>query len=182
MTDGKPFNIVQQDFSHLSIYLSVIFLYIYLWLPSISFSCLYIFLKFTHKLTLSESLCLSLSAYLSHDECLLLLSQFSFIFISLSRWLSGKESTCWCRIHGFDPWVGKIPQRRKWQHTPVFLPGKSHGQRSLEGYSWWGCKELNDWARVHTHTHTHTHTSIHFRQNQRWGDCKISRKTFSLIE
>ena len=34
----------------------------------------------------------------------------------------------------FDPWVGKIPYRRKWQPTPVFLPGKSHGQRSLEGY------------------------------------------------
>jgi len=37
--------------------------------------------------------------------------------------------------HGFKPWVGKIPWRRKWQPTSVFLPGKSHGQRSLEGYS-----------------------------------------------
>ena len=36
---------------------------------------------------------------------------------------------------GFDPWVGKIPWRRKWQPTPVFLHGKSHGLRSLEGYS-----------------------------------------------
>ena len=34
---------------------------------------------------------------------------------------------------GFDPWVGKIPWRRKWQPTPVFLPGKSHGQRSMSG-------------------------------------------------
>ena len=41
----------------------------------------------------------------------------------------------------FDPWVGKIPWRRKWQPTPVFLPGESHGQRSLAGYSPWGCKE-----------------------------------------
>ena len=41
----------------------------------------------------------------------------------------------------FDPWVGKIPWRRKWQPTPVFLPGKCHGQRSLVGYSPWGCKE-----------------------------------------
>ena len=40
-----------------------------------------------------------------------------------------------------DPWVGKIPWRRKRQPTPVFLPGKSHGQRSLAGYSLWGCKE-----------------------------------------
>ena len=40
-----------------------------------------------------------------------------------------------------DPWGGKIPWRREWQPTPVFLPGKSHGQRSLEGYSPWGCKD-----------------------------------------
>ena len=52
------------------------------------------------------------------------------------------ESACnagW-NLPGFDPWVGKIPWRRKWQPTPVFLPGKSHGQRSLAGYSPWGCK------------------------------------------
>ena len=36
---------------------------------------------------------------------------------------------------GFDPWVGKIPWRMAWQPTPVFLPGESHGQRSLAGYS-----------------------------------------------
>ena len=43
----------------------------------------------------------------------------------------------------FDPWVGKIPWRRKWQSTPVLLPGKSHGQKSLVGYSPWGRKELD---------------------------------------
>ena len=50
----------------------------------------------------------------------------------------GKESTCQyrrCKRQGFDPWVGKIPWSRKWQPTPVSLPGKSHGQRSLAGYS-----------------------------------------------
>ena len=50
------------------------------------------------------------------------------------RWHGGKESACQCRrprIHGFNPWVGKIPWKRKWQATPVFLPEKSHGQRSL---------------------------------------------------
>ena len=41
-----------------------------------------------------------------------------------------------------DPWVGKIPWRRKWQPTPAILPGEFHGQRSLAGYSPWGCKEL----------------------------------------
>ena len=45
--------------------------------------------------------------------------------------------------HGFDPWVGKIPWRRAWQPTPVVLPGESHGQRSLGGYSSWSHRELN---------------------------------------
>ena len=44
---------------------------------------------------------------------------------------------------GFNPWVGKIPWRRKLQPTPVFLPGESHGQRILSGYSPWGRKELD---------------------------------------
>ena len=48
-----------------------------------------------------------------------------------------------CRRHGFDPWVGKIPWRRKWQLAPVFLPRESHGQRSLAGYSPLGRKELD---------------------------------------
>ena len=52
--------------------------------------------------------------------------------------LSDKEDTCQCRRRGFNPWVKKIPWRRKWQPTPVYLPGKSHRQRSLEGYSPWG--------------------------------------------
>ena len=43
--------------------------------------------------------------------------------------------------YGFDPWVRKIPWRRKWQPTPGFLPGESHGQRRPEGYSPWGRKE-----------------------------------------
>ena len=55
--------------------------------------------------------------------------------------LASKESTCQCKRRGFDPWVGKIPWRRKWQLTTVFLPGKFHGQRSLAGYSPRGHKE-----------------------------------------
>ena len=47
----------------------------------------------------------------------------------------------WRKKRRFDPWVGKIPWRRKWQSTLVFLPGKSHGQRSLAGYSPWGRNE-----------------------------------------
>ena len=64
-----------------------------------------------------------------------------------------------CRRLGLDPWVGKIPWRRKWQSSAVFLSGKSHGQRSLVGYSPWGHKESDttEWL-THTHTHAHTHT------------------------
>ena len=72
----------------------------------------------------------------------------------LPRWCSDQESACHCRSrkrHGFHPWVGKSPWRRKWPPTPVFLPGESHGQRSLVGYSPWGCKRVgHDWATEHT--------------------------------
>ena len=66
-------------------------------------------------------------------------------------WLR-RESICLqCSIPGFSPWVGKISWRRKWQSTPVFLPGKSHGRRrSLVGYSPWGCKELDTTERLHS--------------------------------
>ena len=56
-------------------------------------------------------------------------------------WLDGKEPSCRCKRHRFNPWEGKIPWRRKWQPTPVFLPGKPHGQRSL--VTPWGPKELD---------------------------------------
>ena len=69
--------------------------------------------------------------------------------VKLLRWHSGKESTCQSRRCRFDPWVRKIPWRRKWQSTPMFLPSKSHGQRILMGYSLWGCKELD--MTEHTH-------------------------------
>ena len=63
----------------------------------------------------------------------------------LPTWLGGKQPTCQCRRHKkhrFDPCVGKIPRSRKWQPTLVFLPEKSHGQRSLADYSPWGCKKV----------------------------------------
>ena len=64
----------------------------------------------------------------------------------LSGCASGKEPTCrfrGCKRHGFDSWVWKIFWRRAWQPTLVFLPGESHGQRSLVDYGPWGCKELD---------------------------------------
>ena len=62
---------------------------------------------------------------------------------------SGKEPACWFRRlkrHGLNPWVGKISWRRAWQPTPVFLPGESHGPRSLADYSPWGHRVRHDWA------------------------------------
>ena len=59
-----------------------------------------------------------------------------------------------CRRHSFHPWFGKIPWRRKWQPTPVFLPGKSHGQSSLVAYCPGGCKES------HTAEHMCTHAQL----------------------
>ena len=58
---------------------------------------------------------------------------------------SGEESACQSRghkRHGFDPWIRKIPWRRKWQPTLVFLPGESNGQRSLVGSSPWGLQRI----------------------------------------
>ena len=73
---------------------------------------------------------------------------------------SGKESACQGRRSkrpGFHPWVGRTAWRRKWQHTPVLLPGESHGQKSLVGYSPRGGKESD--VTEHTHTHIHEHSS-----------------------
>ena len=74
----------------------------------------------------------------------------------------GKESAYQSRRHkrcGSDPWVGQIPGSRKWQPTPVFLPG----QRDLAGCSLWDCEESDIMECTHpnTHTHTHTHTPTH---------------------
>ena len=59
------------------------------------------------------------------------------------------QSLLQCGRSGFDPWVGKIPWRKKWQPTPVFLPGESHGQRNLVGYSPWGHKESDMTEQLH---------------------------------
>ena len=59
----------------------------------------------------------------------------------LPRWFSGKESTCQCRRCRLDAWLEKISWRRKCPPTPVFVPGKSHGQKSLVACSPWGSKD-----------------------------------------
>ena len=62
---------------------------------------------------------------------------------------SGEEPACQCRRYKrcrFDPWVRKIPWRRAWRPTLAFLPGGSHGQRSLVVYGPWGCRVRHDWS------------------------------------
>ena len=61
-------------------------------------------------------------------------------------------------VMGRFSWIGKIPWRRKWQPTPVFLPGKFHGQRNLVCYSPWDHKESDMTECTHTDTHTYTFT------------------------
>ena len=80
---------------------------------------------------------------------------------------SSKETACQCRRckrHRFNPWVGKIPWRRAQHPTPVFLPGESHGQRSLAGYSPKGCTESDTaevtWAHACTHYRVFTKVGI----------------------
>ena len=62
--------------------------------------------------------------------------------------LSWERMSLQCRICGFDPWVGKMPWRRAWPPAPVFLPGESHGQRSLAGYSPWSHRQLDTTERT----------------------------------
>ena len=84
-----------------------------------------------------------------------------------------KNLPCQCRRRkrlGFDPWVGKISRRRAWQPTPVFLPEESHGQRSLTGYSPWGCKESDTTDRLSTQTKTRGGTVLH---PQQWEPTKL---------
>ena len=67
---------------------------------------------------------------------------------SFPWWLRWERICLQCRRPGFNLWVGKIPWRREWQPTPVFSPGKSHGQRSLVGYSTWGHEESDMTERL----------------------------------
>ena len=90
----------------------------------------------------------------------------TFIYVKLPRWLSGKASACQCRRSGFNPGIGKIPWRREWLPTLVFLLGKSHRQRILVGYSPRGCKRVrHNWA---TEQQLNLHDSVipilHMRQ------------------
>ena len=77
-----------------------------------------------------------------------------YIYVyGLPWWLRWEGICLQCGRPGFNPWVGKISWKRKWQPTPVFLPRKPNGWRSLVGYSPWGRKESNmtEWLHFHFH-------------------------------
>ena len=76
------------------------------------------------------------------NTLILLLINDDYIIIYMG-FPDSKESACSVGFSGSIPESGKIPWSREWLPTPVFLPGEFHGQRSLVGYSLWGCKELD---------------------------------------
>ena len=91
----------------------------------------------------------------SGDGCLLLEMGKVSICEGFPGGTSDKEAAGQCRrlwTCECDPWVGRIPWRKKWQPTPVFLLRESHGQRSLAGYRPWGHKELDTTEHLSTHT------------------------------
>ena len=106
-----------------------------LWKPSI-------LILLNHSEIASSLLTSDLKMYLACSQLLLNIFWINW----LPRWFSSKESACQSWRHRrcrFSPWVRKIPWRRKWQPSAVFLPGESHGQRILAGYRPWDQKESN---------------------------------------
>ena len=83
----------------------------------------------------------------------------------LPGWFRQERICLRCRRLGFEPWVGKIPWRRKWLPTPVFLPGKSHGQRILMGYCSWGCKVSDMTEAIFTSLHLKWHSPAPYLLN-----------------
>ena len=84
-----------------------------------------------------------------------------------SCWLRWQRISLQCQRPEFNPWVRKIPWSRARQHTPVFLPGESHGQRSLVGYGPWGCKE-SDMTKQPAHTQFHYQRNMWRCGNEDW--------------
>ena len=103
------------------------------------------------------------------DLCFVLTDLVGFRIKGLPWWLRQERIHLRCRKCEFDPWVGKIPWRREWLPSPVFLPGEFHEQRGLAGHSPWvtkgqtqthrrGDRVLGGGARTHPPTHTRAHT------------------------
>ena len=83
---------------------------------------------------------------------LLLLFLSLIVVVRISKIILNSSGAWQCRRPRFNPWIGKIPWRRKWQPTPIFLPGESHGQRSLVGYGPQGRKESDRTERLNNNS------------------------------
>ena len=120
-----------------------------------------------------ENSCNNSKSHLEHEPPSL------WIRIRTPRWDLSPESFLFsatppiclqCRRPGFDPWVRKIPWRREWQPTPVFLPGESHGQSSLVGYSPWRWEELDRTERLILNTRPTAISPLFYQHSPRgWG-------------
>ena len=97
----------------------------------------------------------------------------------LPRWPSGKRIHLLSRRCGFEPWVGKIPRRRKWKSTPVFLPGKSHGLRSLAGYHYMGSQRVGHDLETKQVQHRNPGYRVSVIENQA---VKNNMKVFSSVQ
>ena len=109
--------------------------------------CLIIFLPWNHLYDVSIA-----TPTFTHLRFALHMFIQSSVFLPIFG-TSGNASTCQCsrrKRHGFNLCMGKIPWRRKWQPTPVFLPGKSHGRRRL-GLQSMASQRVSHWATEHTH-------------------------------
>ena len=86
-----------------------------------------------------------------------------YVLLGFLHGTRGKEPACQYRRHkrcGFHPWVGKIPWRRVWQPTPIFLPGESHGQKTLVGNKSTGLQRVeHNWSNL---AHTQCSSFFHF--------------------
>ena len=117
-------------------------------LPRLSLQCEWLAGSHGHALADGGTAPVSALAFTWHSPWVLVRLQiFAFLRIPLTLvWAHPRLVVKKClpsRRLRFNPWVRKVPWRRKWQPTPVFLPGRSHGQKSLRGYSSWSCKELD---------------------------------------
>ena len=109
-------------------------------------------IKFQQKVSY-VSVCIYICIYVRNILCIRNegASQIVLVVKNLPANTAGRGRRC-----RFHPWVEKVPRRREWQPTPVFLPGECHGQRSLVGYSPWGSQRVeHDWEHIHTRRHTH---------------------------
>ena len=91
----------------------------------------------------SEGMAWHLAMTLQTRETIIMTHLSNTCIVGFPGGASSKESACRCKRckrHRINPWVGKIPWRRRWQPTAVFLPGKPHGQEEPGGYGPWGCK------------------------------------------